>query len=195
VILAPALSVEGLSVEFRTRSGVVRALDNVSFSIAKGETMALVGKQFLSGIVLTLELDPKSPPATGSKVRLEQILLNLIVNAAEAMNGQGDLRISVHASDSSQGCLLSPRGAQNFVEVQVADSGPGIAPEVLPRIFEPFFTTKDVGVNRGTGLGLSTVYAIAQQDGLGLGVETELQRGTTFRVLVPVAPVAYAAAK
>jgi signal transduction histidine kinase len=159
------------------------------------ETMALVGKQFLSGIVLTLELDPQTPPVTGSKVRLEQILLNLIVNAAEAMNGQGDLRIAVHAGDSSQGCVLSPPVAQNFVEVQVADSGPGIAPEVLPRIFEPFFTTKDVGVNRGTGLGLSTVYAIAQQDGLGLGVETELLRGTTFRVLIPIAPVAHPAAK
>ncbi|SPE54324.1 putative Histidine kinase [Verrucomicrobia bacterium] len=159
------------------------------------ETMALVGKQFLSGIVLTLELDPQTPLVTGSKVRLEQILLNLIVNAAEAMNGQGDLRIAAHASASSQGCILSPRGAQNFVEVEVADSGPGIAPEVLPRIFEPFFTTKDVGVSRGTGLGLSTVYGIAQQDGLGLGVETQLQRGTTFRVLVPVAPVAYPAAK
>ena len=91
--------------------------------------------------------------------------------------------------------LLTPRGAQSFVEVLVADSGPGIAPEVLPRIFEPFFTTKVVGASRGTGLGLSTVYAIAQQDGLGLGVETELKRGTTFRVLVPVAPAANPAAK
>jgi signal transduction histidine kinase len=128
-------------------------------------------------------------------VRLEQILLNLIVNAAEAMNGQGDLRISAHASDSSQGCVLSPRASQIFVEVQVADSGPGIAPDVLPRIFEPFFTTKDVGASRGTGLGLSTVYAIAQQDGLGLRVETELKRGTTFRVLIPAPPVANAVAK
>jgi signal transduction histidine kinase len=167
----------------RQQSG---AAETYSVTGLVAETMALVGKQFLSGIVLTLELDPHTPPVLGSKVRLEQILLNLIVNAAEAMNGQGDLRIAVHSTNSSQGCVLSPNPAENFVEVEVADSGPGIAPEVLPRIFEPFFTTKDVGAKRGTGLGLSTVYAIAQQDGLGLAVETELKQGTTFRVLVPV---------
>jgi signal transduction histidine kinase len=71
------------------------------------------------------------------------------------------------------------------VELTVADSGPGIPPEVLPRIFEPFFTTKNIGATRGTGLGLSMIYTAAQADGLGLAVETVIGRGTVFRVVIP----------
>ncbi len=68
----------------------------------------------------------------------------------------------------------------------VADSGPGIDPAVLPRIFEPFFTTKQIATARGAGLGLSTVYTIAQTDGLGLSVETAPGQGAAFRITIPV---------
>jgi signal transduction histidine kinase len=71
------------------------------------------------------------------------------------------------------------------VAVCVADNGPGIPPEVLPRIFEPFFTTKNAGSDRGTGLGLSLVYIIARQDGWGLEVQTSPCRGTSFSLLLP----------
>ena len=128
----------------------------------------------------------KTPPVTGNKVRLEQILLNLIVNAAEAMDGKGNLSISLRPNADPVGCILAPRIATEYIEVAVSDSGLGIAPEILPRIFEPFFTTKTIGVAPGAGLGLSTVYTIAQQDGLGLGVTTQLGHGSTFRVIVPV---------
>src|SRR6185295_17341468 len=123
------------------------------------DTVALLSKQFLSGIALTLELDRHSPLVNGSRGRLEQILLNLVVNAAEAMNGNGNLLIRVQrVSHASGPWVLAPRAADSYVEMVVTDSGPGIASAVLPRIFEPFFTTKKVGAEHGTGLGLSMLY-------------------------------------
>ena len=120
--------------------------------------------------------------------RLEQILLNLVVNASEAMQGKGRLKISLHTRSSmpAKFYALRPSAAKYFVELAVADSGPGIAPENLLRLFEPFFTTKRAGAQAGTGLGLSLVYAIAQQDGLGLSVESEPDKGATFTIVVPV---------
>ncbi|HKX61936.1 MAG TPA: ATP-binding protein [Verrucomicrobiae bacterium] len=149
------------------------------------ETVALLSKRFLSGIVLTLELDPRTPSVNGSKARLEQILLNLVVNAVEAMNGQGKLRISVSPCQAAGVCLLPPRAVAHYIELILADYGPGIPADVLPHIFEPFFTTKTKGASHGTGLGLSTVYTIAEQDGLGLDVTTQLGMGSVFRVLIP----------
>jgi signal transduction histidine kinase len=149
--------------------------------------VGLLGKQFLSGITLTLELEPDLPPVTVSKARVEQILLNLIVNASEAMAGQGNLLLSARQAARVNGSLvLQPRPAPGYLEVLVADSGPGIAPETLPRIFEPFFTTKNIGATRGTGLGLSMVFTVAQQDGLGLDVKTAPGQGAAFRLLLPV---------
>ena len=154
---------------------------------AIGETVAMLGRKFLAGIVLKLDIARDLPPVRGSRGRMEQVLLNLIVNASEAMAGQGTLRITAARATAASGCLLTPRGSPaGFIEVLVADSGPGIPAEVLPRIFEPFFTTKSVGARPGTGLGLATVYTMAEQDGLGLGVETSAASGTTFRLLVPV---------
>jgi signal transduction histidine kinase len=154
------------------------------------ETVSLLSKEFLSGIVLNLDVDKNGPPIYGRRSRLEQILLNLIVNAAEAMHGQGKLSISVGVRYGipTPGLVLQPAAGARFFEISVTDSGPGIEPQILIRIFEPFFTTKTEGTARGTGLGLSLVYTIAQQDGFGLGVETVLGQGTTFRILVPAPP-------
>jgi signal transduction histidine kinase len=153
------------------------------------ETVALLSKEFLSGIELSLELAPHAPLVQVSRGRLEQILLNFLVNAAEAMKGQGKLKIAVGLSriEMNGACVLRPKPAAQHVELIVADSGPGIDPHIMPRIFDPFFTTKTSGAQRGTGLGLSMVYTIAEQDGLGLGVETEPDQGTRFRLLLPVA--------
>ena len=151
------------------------------------DTVALLSKQFLSGIALTLELDRDMSLARGSRSRLEQILLNLIVNATEAMEGAGSLRIQVHQIERlPEVLMLRPHAAPVYLELTVGDSGPGIAPEVLPRIFEPFFTTKHRGTTRGTGLGLSTVYTMAEQDGLGIAVETKLGQGARFSFFVPL---------
>ena len=151
------------------------------------DTVALLTKQFLNGIALTLELDRDLPPVSVSRNRLEQIVLNLIVNASEAMKGNGALKISVRRGQSGGGLpILRPRASAQCVELVVTDSGPGIDPAILPHIFEPFFTTKDRGATRGTGLGLSTIYTMAEQDGFGITVQSEPGQGAEFHILVPV---------
>ncbi len=153
------------------------------------DTVALLTRQFLSGITLTLEVDKDAPLVTGSRNRLEQVLLNLLVNAAEAMNSQGKLEVGLRLNTILPAAqVLPPRSAPRHLELYVRDTGPGIAPEVLPRIFEPFFTTKNMGATHGTGLGLHLVYTIAQQDGLGIALDTAPGCGTTFRILIPVPP-------
>ncbi len=150
--------------------------------------VSLLSKEFLSGLTLNLELDRNAPDVAVSRGRLEQVLLNLIVNASEAMQGQGKLKITVHARTQvpTKHFVLRPSAAAQFVELSVTDSGPGIAPEVRERLFEPFFTTKRSGAKAGTGLGLSLVYSIAQQDALGLAVESEPGKGAAFTILLPV---------
>ncbi len=149
------------------------------------ETVALLGRKFLAGIILRLEIEQELPLVRGSRGRLEQVLLNLIVNASEAMGGQGALSIRVRLNEEAPNCLLQPRAASRYIELAVEDSGPGIPAEILPRIFEPFFTTKNQSTRPGTGLGLATVYTMAEQDGMGLGVHSGNGTGTTFRILVP----------
>ena len=152
------------------------------------DTVALLSKQFLSRVVLTLEMDRDTSLVRGSRSRLEQILLNLIVNATEAMDGAASLCIRVRQVNSlPETLVLRPKEAPTYVELAVIDSGPGIAPEMLPRIFEPFFTTKHRGATRGTGLGLSTVYTMSEQDGLGIAVETQPGQGARFHIFIPVA--------
>lgn len=152
------------------------------------ETLSMLNKQYLSGIVLTLEQDPEAPSVRGDKNRFEQVLLNLIVNAVEAMQAHGKLTLRVRGrTQGSTGGVLPARPAGRYVEVTVSDTGAGIAPELRTRIFEPFFTTKQSGGEHGTGLGLTTVYTIARDEGWGLDLDTEPGRGTTFCVLVPAA--------
>jgi signal transduction histidine kinase len=162
--------------------------DGVPYSAAElvENVVALLGRQFLSGITLTLELAPDAPQVTVPRARLEQILLNLVVNASEAMNGQGKLFIGLRRAALDRVMSLAPRPASGFLALTVADSGAGIPDDVLPRIFEPFFTTKTVGAERGAGLGLSLVYQTAREEGLGIAVETAPGRGTTFHILIPV---------
>ncbi len=146
----------------------------------------LLSKQFLGGIALKLDLDRQLPLVEASRSRLEQILLNLIVNASEAMKGGGELRVRVSAGCEPNGTwTLPPARAARYIQLTVADSGPGIPVEILPRIFEPFFTTKHVGATRGTGLGLSMVYTLAQHEGMGIRVESEPGRGTSFFIAIP----------
>ena len=162
------------------------ALEEFSVAQTVTETTALLSRQFLSGLELQLDLDPACPAIYGSRPRLEQALLNLIVNASEAMGGHGRLIISSRMVQPTTALVLAPKPATNYIEVSVTDSGPGISAQTLPRIFEPFFTTKNTGGERGTGLGLSLVHTIAKQDGWGLDVQSEPGQGATFRLLLPV---------
>jgi signal transduction histidine kinase len=164
------------------------------YSIAEvvEDTVALLTRQFLSGIDLRLSLDKGLPPASGSRSKLRQILLNLIVNAAEAMGGKGRLTIGLQAESGTRDAAVMLRSSASapYARLIVADTGPGIAPEVLPRLFEPFFTTKNSGDQRGTGLGLSLVYALARQENIGIQISTKAGAGAEFHLLVPLDPAA-----
>jgi signal transduction histidine kinase len=155
------------------------------------EAGLLLNQQFLSGITLTLELNRDIPLVTGRRGRLQQILLNLIVNAAEAMSGQGRLRIAARVSSSvdDEFVVLQPTPAAQYVELVVEDTGPGIEPQFRDRVFEPFFSTKPRGASSGTGLGLSLVHTLAEQEKMGIGLRSEVGRGTTFTIWIPVAEI------
>ncbi len=115
--------------------------------------------------------------------QFETALVNMAVNARDAMNGEG--RLTIRLSQVSR--ILADQAQDNeprkFVAVSLSDTGSGIAPDKLIRIFEPFFTTKEVG--KGTGLGLSQVYGFAKQSGGDVDVASELGRGTTFTLYLP----------
>lgn len=117
--------------------------------------------------------------------QFEQVIVNLAVNARDAMPGGGDLTIrtkNVPAED----CRNYPYRelvAADYAVVEVEDTGSGIPPDVLPKIFEPFFTTKEVG--KGTGLGLSMVYGIIKQTGGFIYCDSEVGKGTVFRIFLP----------
>ena len=111
---------------------------------------------------------------------IEQVVMNLAINARDAMPDGGTLTLSLEAVDVGPGRAKPPG---RYVCLGVSDTGSGIPPEVLPRIFEPFFTTKEVG--KGTGLGLATVFAIVDQHDGFVEVESAVGRGATLRVLLP----------
>jgi signal transduction histidine kinase/CheY-like chemotaxis protein len=117
--------------------------------------------------------------------QLEQVLLNLLVNARDAMPSGGRILIETHNVVMPKGVtseyLSASPGA--YVMLTVTDSGSGIAEDVLPHLFEPFFTTKSTG--KGTGLGLATVYGIVKQNGGGLSVESRVNTGTVFKMYLP----------
>ena len=137
-------------------------------------------------ITVRVDVPPHLPPVAGDSGMVEQMLMNLAVNARDAMPRGGRLTIHAAVADVTAADLRVNQDARpgRFLCLSVTDTGSGIAPDVLPRIFEPFFTTKPVG--RGTGLGLATVYGIAKQHGGWIGVASELGRGTTFKVFLPV---------
>jgi two-component system, cell cycle sensor histidine kinase and response regulator CckA len=120
---------------------------------------------------------------------LTQVLLNLVINARDAMPAGGDLSVRTETVEVSPGQVFDrletavEPGA--YAELAVSDSGQGISPQHLPHIFEPFYTTKEVG--QGTGLGLATVEGIVSQSGGRIQVAATVGGGTTFRILLPLA--------
>jgi two-component system cell cycle sensor histidine kinase/response regulator CckA len=148
----------------------------------------LVGER----VKLKLAHDPLLGPIRADKRQLEQVIMNLVVNARDAMPDGGAIRIETEAlrlvEPLSRDKATVPTG--EYALIRVIDTGTGISAEKLPKIFEPFFTTKKVG--EGTGLGLSTVYGIVKQSGGYIFVDSEPGRGTVFELYFPVheAPMA-----
>jgi two-component system cell cycle sensor histidine kinase/response regulator CckA len=117
--------------------------------------------------------------------QFEQVIVNLAVNARDAMPDGGKLTVRTANVSSEDSAALSYKGmpAADYVRIDVADTGTGIPPDIVEKIFEPFFSTKEVG--KGTGLGLSTVYGIVKQTGGFIYVDSEADKGTSFHIFLP----------
>jgi two-component system NtrC family sensor kinase len=118
------------------------------------------------------EYNTQLPVVEADQSQLQQVFMNIILNAADAMNGTGRLVLATRENETA-----------GFVDIAISDTGSGIPPENLDRIFDPFFTTK--GVGHGTGLGLSVSYGIVQNHGGDITASSTLGSGTTFTVSLP----------
>jgi two-component system cell cycle sensor histidine kinase/response regulator CckA len=151
-----------------------------------GDLRMLVDR-LISGTNVKLEVDYGRDlwPVRTDLSQFEQVLINLCVNARDAMPQGGTILIKTRnvSAEDAGGFHQTDLPAEDFVMVEVSDTGTGISPEIMDKIFEPFFTTKEVG--KGTGLGLSMVYGIVKQSGGYIYPESEVGRGTSFRIFLP----------
>ncbi len=165
--------VNGLLNFSRTGSSEFRTTD---LNAVIRDTLALLEHQFKTArIELVTDLDPDLPAIEGNSNKLQQVFLNLFLNAKDAMAGGGRLRVAT--------------GCNGAVNAAITDSGSGIAPEHVQRIYDPFFTTKTApkdGERRGTGLGLAVTYGIIQEHAGKIHVESRPGTGTTFALEFPL---------
>jgi CheY-like chemotaxis protein len=145
----------------------------------------MLGRLIGEDINFTTSIDPALGNVLADPGHMEQLLMNLTVNARDAMPDGGQLFVELRNIDHNEADVEARPGLKpgRYVELSVTDTGCGMDAETLSHIFEPFFTTKEKG--KGTGLGLATVYAIVQQSGGVIEVESQLGKGTTFRVSLP----------
>jgi CheY-like chemotaxis protein len=154
--------------------------------------LQLLARVIGDDIALEVVNPPDLPEVRADAGMVEQVLLNLVVNARDAMPRGGRIVIAARALtvDADYVRRVPQARLGRFVGLSVRDTGEGIAPDILPRIFDPFFTTKKEG--KGTGLGLATVYGIIEQHAGWIEVDSQPGRGTTFEVWFPAADKATA---
>ena len=153
------------------------------------ETVRVLQRTIPENISLLLEIDPEAYIVDSDPTRIQQVLMNLVVNARDAMSEGGTLQIklsSVQVAEDDDPPAVG-MGPGDWFCMSVCDTGTGIPAEVLPNIFEPFFTTKETG--KGTGLGLAQVYGIVTQHKGQISVESEVGKGSTFHIFLPMCEV------
>ncbi len=162
----------------------VRPLDLESFT---GEVLAILRRAIPENIRLTLAMGTEEYVVNADPTRIQQVLMNLATNARDAMPEGGELRFELSRVDAIPAAVGTPPRAGGagggWICLAVSDTGTGMTEEVRSHLFEPFFTTKEPG--KGTGLGLAQVYGIVRQHEGYIGVETEVGKGTTFRIYLP----------
>ena len=136
-------------------------------------SIAIINHQLaLKEVEVIQDLDADLPIIQGNANQLQQVLMNLMINAQQAMGGKaGEVRVSAHRDEDQ-------------IEIRVSDNGPGIPAEIQQRLFEPFFTTKPAG--EGTGLGLSVSFGIVKDHSGEISVDSEVGRGTDFIIRIPI---------
>jgi len=157
----------------------------LSLNACVGEVEAMLRRLVGAGVTLESELDPGLWHVLADPGQLEQVLVNLVINARDAMPDGGRVRVAtanlhLTATDDARGNGVRP-GA--YVTLSVSDTGVGMDVQTQARIFDPFFTTRDSG--KGTGLGLSTVYGIVEQSGGHIAVESAPGQGATYTIFLP----------
>jgi signal transduction histidine kinase len=159
-------------LEFARQTRQEIRLNDLNHAISR--TLFLLENQSLfHNIKIVKSLDPDLPKVPSDIQQLNHVFMNIILNAAEAMEGTGRLTIETLPSDN--GCS---------VLIRISDTGPGIPEDAIPHIFEPFFTTKEEG--KGTGLGLSLAFGIIENHNGRIRAESEPGRGTTFTIELPM---------
>lgn len=157
-------------LDFARQSPSNKAMININESI-QNLLKLIKGQKEFRNISIVEEYDSNLPELFADKNQLQQVFLNLVLNAGEAISGPGTITINTCRSG-------------NNISITIADSGSGISSDDLDKIFDPFFTTKPVG--KGTGLGLSVSYGIIQQHGGEIKCESKQHEGTTFKILFPL---------
>jgi PAS domain S-box-containing protein len=161
---------------------------SVSLEPLVRDGVQLLESMLPSSIEIGFRSAPDLPPVMADPVHLEQVLVNLCINARDAMNGSGNLQIELRREICAKPCTCAsckkPMQGEYLV-LSIGDTGTGIAPEQVDRIFEPFYSTKDVG--KGSGMGLSTVHGIVHEYGGHIQVHSKPGKGARFCVLLPMA--------
>ena len=168
---------------FARRGHTAPSLIDVS-ALAR-ELEPMLRRLLAADIVFDFQLQPRMPQVMMDRTGLEQIMMNLMINASDAMPAGGTLRVTTQerAVSAEEAAVHGLEGGA-YVELAVADTGTGMAPETVERIFDPFFSTKG---ERGTGMGLATVYGTVDQADGWIDVTSTVGKGTTFTVLLPMA--------
>jgi PAS domain S-box-containing protein len=159
-------------LEFARQTRQEIRLNDLNHAISR--TLFLLENQVLfHNIEIVKSLEPDLPKVPSDIQQLNHVFMNIILNAAEAMEGMGQLRVETLPSENGCGVLI-----------RITDTGPGIPEDVLPHVFDPFFTTKEEG--KGTGLGLSLVYGIIENHGGRIWAESRVGEGATFTIELPM---------
>ena len=153
------------------------------------EVSKIISQTFPKDVTISTDASADLWPIIGDKTQIHQVLLNLCINSRDAMPKGGSLSLLARNFNvvEDYASLHPPLQAGPYIMLQVTDTGDGISPSNIEKIFDPFFTTKALG--KGTGLGLSTVLGIVKSHHGSVTVDTELNRGTTFQVLLPASPM------
>jgi two-component system, cell cycle sensor histidine kinase and response regulator CckA len=168
-----------------SRNAVV-SLTNVDLNQIIKDTLKMIRRLIHEDIVLEDSYEVASVEIQGAKVQIEQVIINLVLNASDSIKKQGKIQVTSRRVSLTQRTNLEFPNLKSgeYAQLMVSDNGCGMSDDTKRKIFEPFFTTKEHG--RGTGLGLSVVHGIVTQCGGAISVESQVNIGTTFKILFPI---------